>query len=607
MTASPTPESLGPLLRQLRRDLDRALDTLDGAPGLRDVEASRAFLERYLEDLDAQLERHSSAAVITLVGATGAGKSTLLNALAGAEIATPGTTRPTTTTPVLFRPPGVDVEPLVDELGGSTKIDVVDSAHTRFAEHVLIDAPDTNSHAREHHRTVALLAERSDVLIVVCHRQSVAEMMSVEFVDRFAGRRHLCFVLNRADELDAEATAEVLGQLREFVAERWGADGALVVATSARAAADGQPDAGFEELAAHLEELVAGGALGRIRRDNALGTCAALAGWARELRAALAQRADAVLETAGLDAFAALGAALDRQLGALLELLDAELAGRLELQQHDIALLLWNETARRWQGPGGLALRSGGLTGLGLGAGALAMRRSPWLAAGAAAGSILVDRAQSGLRERRVERGSGLIPSPHEIEGLYREALGAPRLLAQDLTGDPEALGLPRADEVAAAAHAGIEAVWARFLERDLPAAGKRCAGWGHKLLVDGPVYLVLAWLVLQALAGVLPSSWLEGLPRWAAVDALTTDRLINTAIVLVAWLFLARAVVRAELARHARVLTAEVARQASAELGGLQDALAKRAQRELDARAAALTELETLDASWEARLRGGR
>jgi len=607
MTPTPHPDALGPLLRQLRRDLDRALETLDGAPGLRDVEASRAFLERYLEDLDAQLERHSSAAVITLVGATGAGKSTLLNALAGAEIATPGTTRPTTTTPVLFRPPGVDVDPLVEELGGATKIKVVNSAHTRFAEHVLIDAPDTNSHAREHHRTVALLAERSDVLVVVCHRQSVAEMMSVEFVDRFAGRRHLCFVLNRADELDADATAEVLGQLRGFVQERWGADGALVVATSARAAAQGEADGGFEELATHLEELVAGGALGRIRRDNALGTCAALAGWARELRGALGKRAQVAFDEPGVDAFTALGAALDRQLGALLELLDAELAGRLELQQHDIALLLWNETARRWQGPGGLALRSGGLTGLGLGAGALAMRRAPWLAAGAAAGSMLVDRAQSGLRERRVERGSGLIPSPHEIEGLYREALGAPRLLAQDLTGDPEGLGLPRADEVAAAAHTGIEAVWARFLERDLPAAGARCAGRALKLLVDGPVYVVLAWLVLQALAGVLPSGWLEGLPSWAAVDVLTTDRLINTAIVLVAWLFLARALVRAHLGRHARGLTKEVKLQARAELAGLQGALAERARRDLDARTAALAELESLDAAWEARLRGGR
>lgn len=596
-------DSLGLVLQQLRRDLDAELAVLDGAPGLRDVDATRAFLNRYLADLDAQLERHSSAAVITLVGATGAGKSTLLNALAGEDIAISGTSRPTTTKPVMHRPRGVDVGRLVDELGGPQTITVVDSDNGRFAEHVLIDAPDTNSFAREHHRTVARLAELSDVLIVVAHRQSVAEMMSVEFVDRFAGRRHLCFVLNRRDELDEASTAEVLGQLRDFVSERWGDERALVVATSATEACAGRPDAGFRELEAHLQELVAGGQLGGIRRDNALGTCASIGRWASELRARLDGHMPADPGLAEGSAFTALARSLDARLAELLGLLEVELDRRLAMQQRDIELLLWNETARRWQGPGGLALRSGGLTGMGLGAGALVARRSPWLAAGAAAGSMVLDRAQSSLRERRVERGHGLIPTSHEIENLYREAMGAPRLLAQELTGDAEAFGIPPADVVADATHDAVESAWARFLQRDLVEAGNTGAARWQRWLVDGPVYFVLAWLVLQALVGVLPSSWIAALPTALQVDALNTDRLINTAIVLFAWLLIARAFVRLRLARHARGLTRGVAQSAHQELGQLRSTLSERARFELERREASLTHLEQLADAWESRL----
>lgn len=593
---------LGLVLQQLRRDLDRELAVLDAPPVLRDVDATRVLLDRLLADLDAQLERHSNAAVITLVGATGAGKSTLLNALVGAEIAIAGTTRPTTTKPVLYRPKGADTRALIDELGGPDAVTVVDSDHGLFREHILIDAPDTNSYAREHHRTVARLAERSDVLIVVAHRQSVAEMMSVEFIDQFAKRRHLCFVLNRRDELDDAATQTVLNQLSEFAEGRWNQNQAVVVATSAKNALAGHPDDGFRTLSRHLESLVEDGALGRIRRDNALGLCSTLATWAEALRERLAERSRAT-DPAESDAFVCLLHSTKTHLTELLTQLKEELARRLELQARDIELLLWNECARRWQGPGGLALRAGGLTGIGLGAGAMVARRSPWIAAGAAAGSMLVDRAQSGLRERRIESGHGLVPTHHEIASWYRTTMSAPRLLAQDLTGNPEAFHLPTADQVADQAHGAIESVWSRFLQRDLAEAGARGASFWQRLCVDGPVYLVLGWIVLQALAGVLPAAWLDALPGVLHVDALTTDRLINSGIVLFAWLLIARGLVRWRLRGIARRLTGRVAEHAQNEFDQLTHTLPEALQRELAEREAALEHLVQLDDLWQSRL----
>ena len=169
--------ALSDRLHQLWRELERDLAELASPPELFAQLARSAELERYVTDLAAQLERHESAAVITLVGSTGAGKSTLLNALAGQEIARAGTTRPTTSRPVIYKPRSIDIQALIEGLGPIEvhEFDPAESA-SPLAEQVLIDAPDTNSVATEHRRLVEALAERSDALVVVAHRQSVAEL-----------------------------------------------------------------------------------------------------------------------------------------------------------------------------------------------------------------------------------------------------------------------------------------------------------------------------------------------------------------------------------------------------------------------------------------------
>ena len=120
----------------------------------------RAEVARQREDLESQLGRVAEAAVITLVGSTGAGKSTLLNALVGRPVATEGTSRPTTTAPVIYRPRDADVRELLDGLPGDPPrvVDYDPDAGGRWTNQILIDAPDTNSVATLHRDVVEALA-----------------------------------------------------------------------------------------------------------------------------------------------------------------------------------------------------------------------------------------------------------------------------------------------------------------------------------------------------------------------------------------------------------------------------------------------------------------
>ncbi|MFM8410561.1 MAG: dynamin family protein, partial [Alphaproteobacteria bacterium] len=181
-------EATGGLRASLERLRARLREQVDDVAVLRAVERRRPEIDRLLADLDRQVARVQRAAVITLVGATGAGKSTLLNALAGRRVAKEGVNRPTTREPVVYAPEDADLSELVDGVGGSGPdapgIAVVryDAASGPWTAQVLVDAPDMNSVDERNRDTVTALAERSDVLVVVLHHQSVLEEASVSFL-----------------------------------------------------------------------------------------------------------------------------------------------------------------------------------------------------------------------------------------------------------------------------------------------------------------------------------------------------------------------------------------------------------------------------------------
>ncbi len=559
---------------------------------LRAVAHRRLELDGLLADLDRQLGRMSRSAVITLVGATGAGKSALLNALAGSPIAEEGVNRPTTRQPVIYAPRDADLDELVSkaverpeghESEGGAVVVRYGAATGPWTAQILIDAPDLNSVDEQHRATVTALAERSDILVVVLHHQSVREEASVSFVDAFAGRRRLVFVLNRADELTRPARDELLEQVRHLAETRWRALGAPVLSVSARAA-QSQPHAeGWAEFCRVLHELVGESAITRVRRLNALGTATRLGVLFRVVREETSD------DLSGLPDDASVG--LDR----LGQRCREEVVARLELRRADLCALLWAEAAKRWDGPGGWALRAGGLATLGLGAGAALAGRSVLLAAGTAAGALAADQVQRGLRERRVADASGLMPAASEFSTWYAEALSPARVRAARLVGEPEALGLPAAEGARTAAAAAVEEAWGKLVDRELPAAAERSVLRFFRLLLDLPVYALAAWVVYQVAQGFLVG------------DYAGVDFLVNAFLLLAAYLFAVRFTVRRGLAMRSRRLLAGVIGRTRGALAEQAEAARHAVRRAVAEQTLTLGRLSALEEAWRSELSRAR
>jgi predicted GTPase len=578
------------LRAQLDRLRARLHEDLAVVTGLRAVSQRRPELERLLTDLDRQIGRVQRAAVITLVGATGAGKSTLLNALAGRPIAQEGIDRPTTRRPVIYAPHDADVSELAApeierpegrESEGAPEVVRYDAASGPWTAQVLIDAPDMNSIDEQHRATVTALAERSDVLVVVLHHQSVLEEASVSFIDAFAGRRQLLFVLNRADELTREARDALLAQIRQLATTRWRAAQAPVMAVSARAA-QSQPHAeGWAEFCQALHDLVRESAITGVRRLNALGTAARLGA----LFAAVRDETAADLTALPNDAASGLD--------VLGERCAADVAERLALRRADVGALLCSEAAKRWDGPGGWALRTGGLTSLGLGAGAAIASRNPLLAVGTAAGALAADQVQRALRQHRLSDGAGLGPAAGDFGAWYSEALSPARVRAGRLAGEPAALGVPAPETACGAAAQAADEAWARLVDRDLPAAAEhswlRYVRWAFDL----PVYALAAWVMYQVAAGF-----------WSGTYA-GFDFLLSAALLLFAYLFAVRFGVRRGLALRARSLLGDVILRTRQALGGQADATREAVRHAAAQHGRALARLAQLESEWRAELRG--
>ncbi len=569
-------------LRRLRAELQADIDQVSI---LRSVVSRRDEIERLTSDLDHQLERLPRAAVVTLVGATGAGKSALLNALVGRAIAIEGLDRPTTRQPVVYAPQDADVTALLQatdtRTAGATPPLVVryDAATPGpWTRQVLVDAPDLNSVATERRATVTALAERSDVLLVVLHRQSVVEHASASFVDAFTRRRRLIFILNRADELTDGARQELLEQIRCLAATRWEAPDAPVISVSARLAQQQPQSPGWTELCAALHELVRESAIAGVRRLNALGTAARLDG----IFAAVAHEVE--------DELAALTNDVASGVAALAERAAEDVAQRLQLRRADVAALLLAEAAKRWDGPGGWSLRAGGLGSFGLGAGALLARRHPLIAGSAAAGSVAAEQVRQSIQRQRLIESDGLMPSRTDFEHWYGDALSPARVRAARLAGEAEALGVPRAEDLRADAAASVEEAWNAFVDRDLPAAAQRSILRFFRWPLDLPVYGLGGWVVYRVAAGFVSGEYTG------------TDFVVNALLLLAAYLFVVSFVVRRGLGLRARALLRQVTTGGRAAVAALGDTVRQSVSDATAQQRAALRRLTTLAATWRDR-----
>ncbi|MCA9001218.1 MAG: hypothetical protein KDB61_04790, partial [Planctomycetes bacterium] len=311
--------------------------------------------------------------------------------------------------------------------------------------------------------------------------------------------------------------------------DRYGITDPKVHVLSPLRVVQGEADPAWERFCADLEQASMAGQLARVRRYNALGTTEQLARALEPVRTTL--QSDLAELRARLDAWP-----IELDGSALMEV-----DRRLDLRARDVEALLWEEVGRRWHGPGGMALRSGGLSSLGLGASAWLARRNPLLAAGTAIGTLAAQKVQTMGRDRSMRDASEWLPPEGDLQRQMESALAPLRLSQKRLAGTWPAL--PDGERLRNVLRRSVEEGIQQLLDGELLEQADKAARRPWRWLVDAPVYAFGLWIVWLAVVG------------FVRADYVGMDFLVNAALLAGAWLWIARFATRALLRVRARGL----------------------------------------------------
>ncbi|MDO5048381.1 MAG: 50S ribosome-binding GTPase [Actinomycetaceae bacterium] len=167
-----------------------------------------------------RLRLDADTTVVALIGATGSGKSSLFNALLGADLASVGVRRPTTTAALAASAPGTEPTRILDWLGVKNRVLV--PAGRGLSENVtVVDLPDIDSVNLENREFVDRLAKRVDVLVWVVDPQKYADdVLHTQFIRPLAGHSKVTLVaLSQVDRLTEADRGVVLADLKRLLEE----------------------------------------------------------------------------------------------------------------------------------------------------------------------------------------------------------------------------------------------------------------------------------------------------------------------------------------------------------------------------------------------------
>lgn len=187
------------------------------------------FAALVISRAEARRQLSSDHVVIGLFGATGSGKSSLFNELAGAQLARTGVIRPTTTKTIaaIWNPEGsgelldwleVDDRHVVDSMFGAT---TAPRGTTPSGGLILLDLPDMDSTALEHHEIVERLSGQVDVMVWVLDPQKYADASIHQgYLDGLGSHEgNLLVVLNQIDLIAASDRAAIQKSLTGLLAQ----------------------------------------------------------------------------------------------------------------------------------------------------------------------------------------------------------------------------------------------------------------------------------------------------------------------------------------------------------------------------------------------------
>ena len=250
------------------------------------AELEPSAVDRARRVVDKAVERGGISGdhtVVALAGATGSGKSSLFNALVGADVATIGARRPTTSLPTAAIWGDADASELLDWLAVD-KRHVVEAAAARddgVADRgslgaldglVLLDLPDFDSREVAHRVEAERVLELVDVFVWVTDPQKYADArLHDDFVSILSRHGAVTLaVLNQSDRLPEAGVKAVVSDLGALL-ESDGVGKAAVLPTST------VTGVGLDELRQRLANAVAGHAASRQRlRSDLVGAASTL-------------------------------------------------------------------------------------------------------------------------------------------------------------------------------------------------------------------------------------------------------------------------------------------------------------------------------------------
>ena len=182
------------------------------------VEVEAADVEGVLSRAEGRLRHGTDHTVVALAGSTGSGKSSLLNALARADVARSGVTRPTTAIAqaVTF---GRPAEGLLAHLEVSRSHHLADGGALDGL--VLLDLPDFDSVASAHRAEADRLIRLVDLMVWVTDPQKYAdESLHAGYLRPLAGHAEVMLVvLNKVDTVEGAQATSCVADLRRLLAE----------------------------------------------------------------------------------------------------------------------------------------------------------------------------------------------------------------------------------------------------------------------------------------------------------------------------------------------------------------------------------------------------